>query len=64
MTKARRIWALTSSPTPFSPVDFRHDFLLQMYRYMEIAYGENGLAQYGQADGREPISQRQGGDES
>ena len=24
-----------------------HDFLKQMYRYMEISYGDNGLAQYG-----------------
>ena len=61
--KARRIWALTSSHSPFSPNDFRHDFLLQMYRYMEIAYGENGLAQYGKRMDVELISNGKEGDE-
>ena len=30
-----------------TPTLYRHDFLKQMYRYMVIAYQDNGLATYG-----------------
>lgn len=40
---------LLSSPLSlaFVPTFSRHDFLKQIYRYMIIAYQDNGLAAYG-----------------
>jgi hypothetical protein len=36
-----------SLPLSFAPAASRHDFLKQIYRYMIIAYQDNGLQAYG-----------------